>query len=93
MDLTFSRIKLSLKLWLKLLKWEKVIILQLLLMPRAWRVVLVCPHFVSEFGHYYKENISDVSPSFKKMNWYWHATRKEENMSSPVFFENRQKVH
>ena len=36
-DLTFSCIKLSLKLSLKLLefKWEKVIILQLLLTPRA----------------------------------------------------------
>ena len=48
-DLTFSSIKLSLKLSLKLpeIKWEKVIILRLLLMPRAWRVVLVCRHFIS----------------------------------------------
>ena len=28
-------------------KWEKVIILRLLLTPRAWRVVLVCPHSIS----------------------------------------------
>ena len=35
-DLTFSRIKLSLKLSLRLL-----------LTPRAWRVVLVCPHSIS----------------------------------------------
>ena len=41
-DLTFSRIKLSLTL-----KWEKVVILRLLLTPRAWRVVLVCPHSIS----------------------------------------------
>ena len=40
---------LFLKLPLKLLefKWEKVIILQLLLTPRAWRVVLVFPHYIS----------------------------------------------
>ena len=44
-DLTFSYIKLSLKLLE--FKWEKVIILQLLLTPRAWRVVLVCPHSIS----------------------------------------------
>ena len=28
-------------------KWEKVTILRLLLTPLAWRVVLVCPHFIS----------------------------------------------
>ena len=27
--------------------WEKVIILRLLLTPRAWRVVLACPHSIS----------------------------------------------
>ena len=44
-DLTISRIKLSLTL--VEFKWEKVIILRLLLTPRAWRVVLVCPHSIS----------------------------------------------
>ena len=48
-DLTCSHIKLSLKLSLKLLefKWEKVVILRLLLTPRAWRVVILCPHAIS----------------------------------------------
>ena len=47
-DLAFSCINLSLKLSLKLVesKWEKVIILRLLLTPRAWRVVVVSPHFI-----------------------------------------------
>ena len=44
-DLTFSRIKLLLTL--VEFKWEKVIILRLLLTPRACRVALVCPHSIS----------------------------------------------
>ena len=44
-DSTFSRIKLT--LMLVEFKWEKVIILWLLLTPRAWRVVLVCSHSIS----------------------------------------------
>ena len=44
-DLTISRIKLSLTL--VEFKWEKVIILRLLLTQRAWRVVLVSPHSIS----------------------------------------------
>ena len=44
-DLTIFRIKLSLTL--VEFKWEKVIILQLLLTPRACRVALVCPHSIS----------------------------------------------
>ena len=44
-DLTFSCTKLS--LMLVEFKWEKVIILRLLLTSRPWRVVLVCPNSVS----------------------------------------------
>ena len=48
-DLTFSRIKLSLTF-----EWEKVITLRLLLTPREWRAILVCPHsiLVSFIIHY-----------------------------------------
>ena len=43
-DLTFTWIKLSLTL--VVFTWKKKL-LRLLLTPRAWRVVLVCPHSIS----------------------------------------------
>ena len=69
-DLIFSRIKL----WLTLVefKWERVIILRLLLTPRAWKVVLVCPHSISDFAIINYTDVAATSPvklGFLKSKW------------------------
>ena len=78
---SFSSIKLSLKLSLKLLefKWEKVIIiLHFLLTPRAWGVILVYPHSISVSVVINYTNMaatSHVKPGFSKSKvsflWIW----------------------
>ena len=78
---SFSSIKLSLKLSLKLLefKWGKVIIiLHFLLTPRAWGVILVYPHSISVSVVINYTNMaatSHVKPGFSKSKvsflWIW----------------------
>ena len=78
---SFSSIKLSLKLSLKLLefKWEKVIItLHFLLTSRAWGVILVYPHSISVSAVINYTNMaatSHVKPGFSKSKvsflWIW----------------------
>ena len=87
-DLTFSGIKLPLKLSLKLVefKWEKATILRLLLTPQAWRVVLVCPHSTSVsviINYTYMAATSHVKLGFLKSKvnfcWIWTLSwRKNE---------------
>ena len=93
-DLTFSSIKLSLKLSLKLLefKWEKVMILQFLSTPRAWRVVLVCPHSVSVSVTINYTNMaatSHVKLGFLKSKvnfcWIWAMSWKKISAASASF--------
>ena len=89
-DLTFSYIKLSLKLLE--FKWEKVIILQLLLMPWAWRVVLVCPHSISVSAIFSYTNMaatSYINLGFSSWKWvfaeFGHCHEKRISAVSASF--------
>ena len=75
-DLSFSRIKLSFTLLE--FRWEKVIILRILLTPRAWRIVLVCPHSILVSVIINQTNMAatshaklDFLKSKVKLCWIW----------------------
>ena len=69
-DLTISRIKLSLTL--VEFKWEKVIILRLLLTPWTWRVALVCPYSISVSAIINHINMAATSYKSKvSFCWIW----------------------
>ena len=86
-DFGFSRIKLLLTL--VELKWEKVIILRLLLTSQTWRVVLVCPNSisVSVIINYTtmaatSHNFFLESPSFVRCAWsVYRSTPITRNLS------------
>ena len=97
-DLTFSRIKLSLKLSLKLIEfnWEKAIILRLFLTTRAWRVVLVCPHSISItviINHTNMAATTQVKLGFLKQKvnfcWIWTLSWRKNECCISLFYKNK----